>query len=125
MTRVRVIKACVQAPAARPFAWRTFIGCCSRHIGSRNTPTTNDADECPLQFATDPLATSKTRFRPATMPHQLQPQQLLTPVPSDIAISDAIAPLPITEIAEAAGIVRIVDYCKILSSIAGGTGALH
>ncbi|GMF10112.1 unnamed protein product [Phytophthora lilii] len=40
------------------------------------------------------------------MPRQLQPQQLLTPVPSDIAISDAIAPLPITEIAAAAGIVR-------------------
>ncbi|KAF1781764.1 P-loop containing nucleoside triphosphate hydrolase [Phytophthora cactorum] len=38
------------------------------------------------------------------MPRQLQPEQLLTPVPSDIAISDAIAPLPITEIAHAAGI---------------------
>jgi hypothetical protein len=61
----------------------------------------------------------------AKMPRPLTPEQLLTPVPSDIAISDAIAPLPITEIAEAAGIVRIVDYCKILSSIAGGTGALH
>lgn len=40
------------------------------------------------------------------MPRQLQPEQLLTPVPSDIAISDAIAPLPITQIAQAAGIVR-------------------
>lgn len=36
----------------------------------------------------------------------LQPEQLLSPVPSDIAISDAITPLPISEIAHAAGIVR-------------------
>lgn len=43
------------------------------------------------------------------MPRQLQPSQLLTPVPSDIAISDAIAPLPISEIAHAAGIVRTLD----------------
>lgn len=40
------------------------------------------------------------------MPRQLQPAQLLTPVPSDIEISDAIAPLPISDIARAAGIVR-------------------
>lgn len=36
----------------------------------------------------------------------LTPEQLLTPVPSDIAISDAITPLPISDIAAAAGIVR-------------------
>jgi hypothetical protein len=40
------------------------------------------------------------------MTRQLQPEQLLRPVPSDIAISDAIAPLPIQQIAAAAGIVR-------------------
>lgn len=43
----------------------------------------------------------------AKMPRPLTLEQLLTPVPSDIAISDAIAPLPIREIAHAAGIVRL------------------
>ncbi|CAI5703319.1 unnamed protein product [Peronospora effusa] len=41
----------------------------------------------------------------ARMPRQLKPEQLLTPVPSDITISDAMTPLPITEIAQAAGIL--------------------
>lgn len=41
------------------------------------------------------------------MAHQLQPHQLLSPVPSDIAISDAQTPLPISEIASAAGIVSV------------------
>lgn len=51
----------------------------------------------------------------------LTPDQLLTPVPSDIAISDAITPLPISDIAAAAGIVR-----GMLSGLIGFViGALH
>lgn len=42
----------------------------------------------------------------------LQPEQLLSPVPSDIAISDAITPLPISDIARDAGIVRL--SCSIM-----------
>lgn len=42
----------------------------------------------------------------------LTPEQLLTPVPSDITISDAITPLPIGDIAAAAGIVRgLLPHC--------------
>ncbi|RLN20199.1 hypothetical protein BBJ28_00002561 [Nothophytophthora sp. Chile5] len=46
------------------------------------------------------------------MPRPLQPEELLTPVPSDIAISDATTPLPISEIAHAAGILpeEVIPY---------------
>lgn len=44
------------------------------------------------------------------MSRPLQQEQLLRPVPSDIAISDAIAPLPIQTIASSAGIVGNCIY---------------
>lgn len=105
-----VIKRGIQAARSEPFPWPHFIGCSVRHISRRNTPFTS-TDSC-AQFSIGSRATSKTRpsLLPATMPRQLQPEQLLTPVPSDIAISDAIAPLPITQIAQAAGIVRLTRY---------------
>jgi hypothetical protein len=41
------------------------------------------------------------------MGRPLQENDLKTPVPSDIAISDAIKPLPIHEIASQAGLVSV------------------
>ncbi|KAJ0403185.1 hypothetical protein P43SY_005179 [Pythium insidiosum] len=46
------------------------------------------------------------------MSRPLRPEQLLRPVPSDIAISDALPPLPIQDVAAAAGILpeEVVPY---------------
>ena len=63
---------------------------------------------------------------PVNMPRQLTPEQVLTPVPSDIAISDAIAPAPIMDIAQAAGIVgsRSTELALVLVCVAAGRAKL-
>ncbi|CEG38307.1 formate-dihydrofolate ligase [Plasmopara halstedii] len=59
-----------------------------------------------------PRQAAKCLLSISSMPRQLKPDQLLTPVPSDIDISDSIVPLHITEIAHAAGILpeEVVPY---------------